>query len=156
MESKRRGEGIRDLLSKEKQTHEGTFAAALASHASAISLKENQYATAQKRLGDAEKALRISKAEHSVALETLAADRAATIKAKDTDFSEAIAKTEEENHNALTKLRQDHSEAIERQANESSIVFERLKEEHANKLRVAVIAKESSLTESQTAQEKVI
>ena len=71
------------------------------------------------------------------------------------ELSEAIAKTEEY-YNALTKLRQDHSDAIERQAKESSIPLERLKEEHASQLRVAELAREGSLSESQTAQEKVI
>lgn len=156
VELERRNEEIKGLLFKEKQAHEETLAASLVSHASAISLKESQYATAQKCLEGAEKALRIAKLEHSAVLEKLEADRAATLKTKDTELSGTIAKIKEEHYSAVTKLRQDHSEAIERQTTESSIALGRLKEEHANQLRVSEIAKEGSLSESQTTQEKVI
>jgi hypothetical protein len=109
MELRRRSEEIEELLAKEKQTHEESLTAALASHTSAISLKESQYATAQKRLEEAEEALRTAKLEHAAALEKVATDHAASLKVKDVELSETIAKTEEEYYNALTKLRQDHS-----------------------------------------------
>ena len=49
----------------------------------------------KKCLEEVEKALRTAKLEHSMALETLGADRAAALKAKVAELSEAIVKTEE-------------------------------------------------------------
>ena len=154
IELKRRSKETEEPLAKEKKIHEETLATALASHVSAISLKENRYATAQKHTEEAEQALRAAKLEHSAALGSLATDHTATLRAKDIELTETIAKTEEQYYNALTKLRQDHSETIKRETKDSSIAFEQLKEEYVSQVRVAEISKEGSLTESQTAQEK--
>ena len=57
IELKRRSKETEEPLAKEKKIHEETLATALASHVSAISLKENRYATAQKHTEEAEQAL---------------------------------------------------------------------------------------------------
>ena len=127
MELKRQDEEIRKLSAKEKRIYEETLAATLASHVSAVSLKENRYASARKRTEEVEQALQAAKLEHPAALETLTTDHTATLRVKDTELTETVAKTGEQYHNALTKLRQDHSETTERQTKDSLFAFERLR-----------------------------
>ena len=144
----------KEPLAKEKKIHRETLATALASHVSAILLKGSRYATARKHTEEAEQALQAAKLEHSAALGSLATNHTVTLRAKDIELTEMIAKTEEQYYNTLTKLCQDHSETIKRGTKDSSITFEQLKEEYASQVQVAEISKEGLLTESQTAQEK--
>jgi len=144
VELQRHNGEVERILAKEKQTHEDAPATALAPHTPVISLKENRYVTAQKRLEEAEGALRTARLEHAAASEEVTTDNTAPLKAKNVELSEVIMKTKEEYYNALTKLRQDHCEAIEKQARESSIILEWLKEEHTGQPRVAEPAKEGS------------
>ncbi|KAF8275271.1 hypothetical protein EI94DRAFT_1793880 [Lactarius quietus] len=67
-----------------------------------------------------------------------------------------MAKTEEEYYNGLVKLRTQHDTALEHQATQAKIMLERLREDHTAELRVAELAREGSLSESQSVQVNAI
>ncbi|KAG6851283.1 hypothetical protein H0H93_011719 [Arthromyces matolae] len=108
------------------------------------------------RLQEANNTLDLARDEHQKTLNKLTAEHAAQLKHKEAEANADLQRTEEEYYNALTKLRGDHADALAKQAAELNGTLERLRDEHAAQLRMAEIAREGSLSESQSSQARAL
>lgn len=102
------------------------------------------------QIEEANEILSNTRAEHQKIVNKVRNDFAEAIRQKEVEASAAAQTTEEEYYNALTKLRVDHAEAIGKLKIEASATVERLREEHVGELRMAEIARQGSLSESET------
>ncbi|KAJ7149338.1 kinesin [Mycena filopes] len=93
---------------------------------------------------------------HESTLAKAVADHEETLKQKEAQSLATLQATEGEYYNALTKLRADHASALETHASDSAAALERLREEHAAEIRMAEIAREGSLTESQSSKDVAV
>ncbi|KAG6862051.1 hypothetical protein C0995_007181 [Termitomyces sp. Mi166 len=108
------------------------------------------------RLQEAHNHLDLTRDEHQKAMNRLLFDHTEQLKQKDAEADAVLQRTEEEYYNALTKLRGDHEDALREQAAELNATSERLREEHAAELRMAEIAREGSLSESESSQARAL
>lgn len=99
-------------------------------------------------LSEAAAALAADRDAHEATLRETQVKHDEILKQKDDE----MAKTEEEYYNGLVKLRTQHDTALEHQAAEAKIMLERLREDHTAEIRVAELAREGSLSESQSVQ----
>ncbi|KAK0463641.1 kinesin domain-containing protein [Desarmillaria tabescens] len=104
----------------------------------------------ESRLQEANEILSRTKDEHEAAIRKIIAEHEELIKQNEAQSSSVLHKTEEDYYNVLTKLRRDHAVAMEKQSADAAAALERLKEAHAGELRMAEIAREGSLSESQS------
>ncbi|KAI0672882.1 kinesin [Trametes maxima] len=93
----------------------------------------------QRAHADHESAVAKASSEHQASLEALKAEHASSIEEQ---HAANLSRTEEEYYEALTKLP------------EATTALERLKDEHARELRMAEIAREGSLSESQSSRDE--
>ncbi|KIL69859.1 hypothetical protein M378DRAFT_69035 [Amanita muscaria Koide BX008] len=128
------------LIEQSRLEHEEAFGKLKREHADELS----------RRVQEVNDLLQQTRDEHEKALVRLRDEHAEILKQKEAETTNLLHTTEEEYYNALTKLRGDHAEAIKRLAAETDATVERLREEHASQIRVAEIAREGSLAESQS------
>ncbi|KAI9465965.1 kinesin-domain-containing protein, partial [Lactarius psammicola] len=102
----------------------------------------------RRRLGEATATLAAAHEAHEATLRETQVRHEEILKQKDDE----MAKTEEEYYNGLVKLRTQHDTALEHQAAQAKITLERLREDHTAELRVAELARDGLLSESQSAQ----
>ncbi|KAH9030617.1 kinesin domain-containing protein [Lactarius pseudohatsudake] len=102
----------------------------------------------RRRLGEATAALSAAREAHEATLRETQVRHEEILKQKDDE----MAKTEEEYYNGLVKLRTQHDTALEHQAAQAKIMLERLHEDHTAELRIAELAQDGLLSESQSAQ----
>ncbi|OSD08522.1 kinesin, partial [Trametes coccinea BRFM310] len=141
-------------IAKTSSEHQATLEALKADHATALSNLESAHQEElQRRVKEATDALEKAQAEHAEALAKVVAEHQDAMKALEEQHAATLSHTEEEYYNGLTKLRSDHALALEKQAAEAATVLERLKDEHARELRMAEIAREGSLSESQSSRD---
>ncbi|KAF5388989.1 hypothetical protein D9757_005088 [Collybiopsis confluens] len=129
-------------LEKAIQTHEQAFGKLRFEHEEEL----------RSKLQEANDTLARAREEHESTLSKTMAAHAEEIKQKDSQATTSIQQTEEDYYNALTKLRSDHAETTQRHNAEAAATLEKLKEEHAAELRMADMAKESLLSESQSSR----
>ncbi|KIY42941.1 kinesin-domain-containing protein [Fistulina hepatica ATCC 64428] len=129
-------------LEKSRVEHEEAFGTIKAEHA----------ATLRRCVDDANELLAKTRSEHEKAVAQLIAEHAEVLTKRDADHISTLQRTEEEYYNALTKLRSDQAAALEQQSVETAATVERLKNEHADQLRMAEIAREGSLSASESAR----
>ncbi|GLB34798.1 putative kinesin motor, catalytic domain [Lyophyllum shimeji] len=129
-------------LEKSHRHHEESFGKLKAEHEEEL----------RHRLQQANDVLKSTRDEQEQVLHKLHAEHAEVLRQKDAEANAVLQRTEEEYYNALTKLRGDHAEALKKHAAELNATLERVREEHAGELRMAEIAREGSLSESQSAQ----
>ncbi|KAH9945823.1 kinesin-domain-containing protein [Epithele typhae] len=111
------------------------------------------------RLDEAAELLERTRADHEAALTKAVSDHDGALTAMKTieeRNSLHLSRIEEEYYDALTKLRTDHAQALERQAAESATALERLKDEHTRDVRMAEIAQQGSLSESETSRDEAL
>lgn len=102
----------------------------------------------RRRLGEATATLSAAREAHEATLRETQVRHEEILKQKDDE----MAKTEEEYYNGLVKLRTQHDTALEHQAAQAKIMLERLHEDHTAELRIAELARDGLLSESQSAQ----
>ncbi|KAF8077786.1 kinesin domain-containing protein [Lyophyllum atratum] len=115
-------------------------------------LKAEHEEELRRRLQEVNDVLTLTRDEHKKGLSKLQAEHAELLKQKEAEANAVLQRTEEEYYNALTKLRGDHGETLKKQTAEMNAALERLREEHTGELRMAEIAREGSLTETQSSQ----
>lgn len=104
------------------------------------------------RIQEVNDALAQSRDDHDKSIARITAEHEEVLKQKDAAANAVLQRTEEEYYNALTKLRGDHAEALKKHVSEMNATIERLRMEHTGELRMADIAKEGLLSESQSSQ----
>lgn len=110
----------------------------------------------RRRLGEAAAVLAAAREAHEATFSETQIRHEDALKQKDDEMAASLAKTEEEYYNGLVKLRTEHATALEHQAAQAKIMLERLREDHTAELRVAELARDGLLSESQSAQVNTI
>ncbi|KAF5380852.1 hypothetical protein D9615_004103 [Tricholomella constricta] len=129
-------------LEKAHRDHEQVFGTLKAEHDGEL----------RRRLQEVNDVLASTRDEHEKDLTKVKAENDELVKRKDAEANAVLQRTEEEYYNALTKLRGDHTEALKKHATEMNAALDRLREDHAGELRMAEIAREGSLSESESSQ----
>ncbi|THU88609.1 kinesin [Dendrothele bispora CBS 962.96] len=119
-------------------------------------LKVDREEELRKQVQEANDVLTRAREEHDAALQKAIKEYEGSLKLKDTETTSNLHQTEEEYYNALTKLRGDHAEALQKHAAEAAAAIEKLKEEHAAEMRMAEIAKEGSISASESSRATAI
>ncbi|KAG7448233.1 kinesin-3 [Guyanagaster necrorhizus] len=158
---------VDDLLSRfnsENQTPSSSFRNELAAASATLEqvhrdheaafgkLKEEYDQELRSCLQGANTILSQTKDEHEVAIRKIVAEHEEMLKRNEAESSSVLHKTEEDYYNVLTKLRGDHAAAMEKQSVDAAATLERLKEAHVGQLRMAEIARQGSLSESQSSR----
>ena len=164
---KAKAQDLRDLLSSIERDHETSISRLRADLEAATTsletaqkdhetvfgkLKIEHEKTLESKVQEVEAVLATTVAEHEKALIKIHAEHAVVLRRKEEEASAVLQATEEDYYNALTKLRGDHAEAIKTVAAETNATIERLRQEHAGEMRMIEIAKEGSLSESESAR----
>ncbi|KAH9997481.1 hypothetical protein BJV77DRAFT_982954 [Russula vinacea] len=147
------------LATLRDQLREASLALEMAykDHAEAFGrLKAEHEDELRRRLNQADSALAKVREEHQAILGETKASHEETLKQKDEEMAASLAKTEEEYYNGLVRLRTEHTTVLEQQAAQAKTTLERLREDHVADLRVADLAREGLLSESQSAQADAI
>ncbi|CAL1705613.1 unnamed protein product [Somion occarium] len=130
-------------LEKAHQEHKDAFGELQSKHEEEL----------RSRAEEVNELLERTRKEHEEILSMTKAEYEQTMKEKEETAAATLQRTEEEYYEALTKLRSDHAAALEKQAAEAATTLERLKDEHTRQIRMAEIAREGSLTQSQSARD---
>ncbi|PPQ98823.1 hypothetical protein CVT24_003377 [Panaeolus cyanescens] len=152
-------ESLISSLKEEQQIQTDSLRAELETAVSALNKAREEHTLAfgklekslQVKIQEANNSLEESKAEHQRIIDQLQAEHASSLRQKDTEAAATLQTTDGQYYDALTALRTKHAQEIDSLRTEMNATIERLREEHAGELRMAEIAKQGSLSESESA-----